>query len=347
MQWPFRLIVIGCLAVTVAITVILSQAERPPVGNIQHGPRGTGLLYVYNPRTMAGLIDANAIPTPSVPEADDQGIKASAAYQNVQVLGDVDAGEFIRLMVNITNWLAPTQGCGACHNLANLADDGLYTKVVARRMLQMVRHINADWTRHVGQTGVTCYTCHRGQLVPANVWFGNPGPQQAAGDAQRPAGKNHPTEIARYSALPLDPFTPFLKGDNDIRVQSTTALRADDQKSIKQAMWTYSLMMNISQSLGVNCDYCHNTRSFADWGGSPPQRVTAWYGIRMVRDLNNAYLGPLHDVFPPGRLGAALGDLPKVNCATCHNGVYKPLFGVSMVPGFPELRGPVVAKARP
>ena len=60
----------------------------------------------------------------------------------------------------------------------------------------------------------------------------------------------------------------------------------------------------------------------------------------MVRDLNNNFLDPLHDVYPVGRLGTALGDAPKVFCATCHNGVYKPLFGVSMVGSFPELRGP-------
>ena len=52
-------------------------------------------------------------------------------------------------------------------------------------------------------------------------------------------------------------------------------------------------MMHMSQSLGVNCTYCHNTRSFASWDASTPQRATAWYGIRMVRDLNNDYLDPL------------------------------------------------------
>ncbi len=96
-------------------------------------------------------------------------------------------------------------------------------------------------------------------------------------------------------------------------------------------------MLIISRALGVNCDYCHSTRAFGDWSQSPPQRVTAWYGIRMVRDLNNNYLDPLKNVFPPTRLGAAMSDSPKVNCATCHNGVYKPLFGVSMARDFPEL----------
>ena len=83
------------------------------------------------------------------PTRGEDGEKAGDVYENVQVLGDVSAGEFTRLMVNITEWVAPEQGCAACHNTENFADDKLYTKVVARRMLQMIRHINADWTKHV------------------------------------------------------------------------------------------------------------------------------------------------------------------------------------------------------
>jgi photosynthetic reaction center cytochrome c subunit len=323
--------------VLIAGIVFLSQAERPPVGGIQRGYRGTSAVYIYNPRTMAGLIDANQVPA-TLPYAGDVGPKASAIYKNVQVLGDVNAGEFTRLMVSMTNWLAPVQGCAACHNTANFSDDTPYTKVVARRMLQMVRHINSDWTAHVAATGVTCYTCHRGQLVPVNIWFNNPGPIQAAGFAQMPAGKNHPNPAAGGAALPLDPFTPFLEETNEVRIQSTTALRDEDHQSIKQAEWTYALMINISEALGVNCNYCHMTRALGDWTQSSPQRVTAWYGIRMVRDLNRTYLDPLKSVFPPNRLGPAFADSPKVTCATCHNGVYKPLFGVSMAQGFPELK---------
>ena len=44
----------------------------------------------------------------------------------------------------------------------------------------------------------------------------------------------------------------------------------------------------------------------------------------MVRDLNKDYLEPLTDVFPANRLGPT-GDVAKVNCATCHQGVDKPL----------------------
>ena len=62
----------------------------------------------------------------------------------------------------------------------------------------------------------------------------------------------------------------------------------------------------------------------------------AWYGIRMVRALNNDYLVPLTSVFPASRLGPT-GDAPKINCTTCHNGVYKPLFGANMIQYYPEL----------
>jgi photosynthetic reaction center cytochrome c subunit len=319
---------------------ILFRSERPSVGTAQLGYRGTGLVNVYNPRTREELVAANQVPH-SVPYGGEVGEKAGEVYENVKVLGDVSAGEFTRLMVNITEWVAPEQGCAACHDTENFAADTLYTKVVARRMLEMTRHINANWTKHVQQTGVTCYTCHRGQLVPPSIWFNDPGPAQAGGYAQAPAGQNHPAAAAALggASLPFDPFTPFLDGDRDVRVQSTTALRVDNRHSIKQAEWTYALMMHMSQALGVNCDYCHNTRAFRDWAQSPPQRTTAWHGIRMVRDLNNNYLGPLQTVLPTNRLGAAGGDPPKANCATCHNGVYKPLFGVSMAQGFPELTG--------
>ncbi|WP_428491276.1 photosynthetic reaction center cytochrome PufC [Rhodopila sp.] len=334
MNFPLRSTLGGF--VLAAAAVILFQTERPPMDSVQRGYRGTAMDQIYNPRIVADQLAANKVPV-SLPRLPDSGPKASAVYKNVKVLGDESVGNFTRLMASITNWVSPAQGCAYCHDVNNMASDGLYTKVVARRMIQMVQNVNANWKSHVAETGVTCYTCHRGQPVPANIWFNNPGPLQAGGMAQSPAGKNHPTAVAGGSSLPFDPFTPFLEGDADIRVESTQALPGTDRSSIKQTDWTYALMMNFSQSLGVNCTFCHETRSFRDWNQSSPQRAVAWYGIRMVRDLNNNYLGPLHGVFPQARLGPE-GDSPKVNCATCHNGVYKPLFGVSMVKDFPELQ---------
>jgi photosynthetic reaction center cytochrome c subunit len=96
------------------------------------------------------------------------------------------------------------------------------------------------------------------------------------------------------------------------------------------------MMTHMSTALGVDCEYCHNMEAPADWSKSTPKRVTAWYGLAMVRGLNTEYLAPLASVFPAHRLGV-LGDTAKVNCATCHQGLFKPLYGVSMAKDYPEL----------
>jgi photosynthetic reaction center cytochrome c subunit len=116
--------------------LLLAGCERPPVVSVQTGYRGTGMEQVYNPRTLAQQASLNAAPAPQ-PAAASDGPKAKEIYQNVQVLGDLSVAEFTRHMTAITQWVAPTQGCGYCHNLQNLADDSKYTKVVARRMIQM------------------------------------------------------------------------------------------------------------------------------------------------------------------------------------------------------------------
>jgi photosynthetic reaction center cytochrome c subunit len=349
MSGPFKsgilygVLIVGATAGTLFTATQLSRMTHPPVVGVQRGFRGTGLFQIYNPEKRQALAVQSEIP-PILAPASADGLKASEVFQNVRVLGNLSVGQLTRLMASMTTWVAPVQGCAYCHNPDNMALDTNYTKVVARRMLQMTQNINGNWKSHVQNTGVTCYTCHGGNPVPKNIWYNNPGPL-AKGLAETQTGMAHPTERIGSSSLPYDPFTPFLEQANNIRVQSTTALPTTNLSSMKQTEWTYALMMMISQSLGVNCDYCHNTRAFSNWAQSTPARVTAWYGIRMVRDLNNNYLDPLNSVFPAYRKGA-LGDSPKIYCATCHQGIYKPLYGVSMLTTFKtELGGPPATTA--
>ncbi|MBU6270518.1 MAG: photosynthetic reaction center cytochrome c subunit [Betaproteobacteria bacterium] len=319
--------------------LLLAGCERPPIVTVQTGYRGTGMEQIYNPRTLATQASLNAAPA-AQPAAASDGPKAKEIYQNVQVLGDLSVAEFTRHMTAITQWVAPTQGCGYCHNLQNLADDSKYTKVVARRMIQMTQHVNADWKKHVGDTGVTCYTCHRGNPVPAQVWFAPKDRRHENSLMGDLAGQNIAAPSVALSSLPFDPFTPYLKDDKPIRVNGDQALRftgaAFNRNTTKQTEHTYALMVHMSESLGVNCTYCHNTRSFQSWSEAPPQRVTAWHGIRMARDLNNAYMEPLTKTFPAERLGPK-GDVAKVACGTCHQGAYKPLYGAKMAKDHPEL----------
>lgn len=329
--------------IAVVASAFLLGCEAPPPEVVQLGYRGVAMEQLYNPRALEASIKENVVPA-SLPSAAPGGPKVSEVYENVQVLSDLSVGDFTRLMVAVTTWVSPQQGCNYCHVPGNWASDDIYTKIVSRRMFEMVQDTNADWKEHVAVqgVGVTCYTCHRGNPVPKYLWVTDPGPKMPSGMV--PTGQNMRASTAAYSSLPYDPFTPFLDQANDIRVTSSTALKSGSKVSIKQAEWTYALMMQISTSLGVNCTYCHNSRQFADWGQSTPQRTTAWYAIRHVRDMNQNYIWPLNDVLPESRKGP-FGDPLKISCMTCHQGVFKPLYGAQMLKDYPELSGPTKAAA--
>ena len=327
-------------AVGLALVAVAGCGERPPIESKQLGYRGTGMEQNVNPRLEAVKVAANRAPAPSDPASPD-GPKASQVYQNVKVLGHLSVAEFSRHMASITQWVSPKEGCTYCHVGENFADDSKYTKIVARRMIQMTQHVNEDWKKHVAGTGVTCYTCHRGNPVPAQVWYQPEDRKYASNSLMGDlAGQNVASRSVGLSSLPFDPYTPYLLEAKPIRVNGTEALKftgaAANNTSTKQAEHTYALMIHMSEGLGVNCTTCHNTRNFQEWTNAPPQRVTAWYGIRMARDLNNAYMVPLTDTFPANRKGVH-GDVAKVNCATCHQGVQKPLYGAAMAKHYPEL----------
>ena len=324
------------VAIALGALVLSGCWERPPVEAEQQGYRGVGTEEVKNPRTERKLAKLNQVP--EVPyEPDLEGPRASEVYENVQVLGHLSEDQFNRLMLSITEWVSPEAGCAYCHNEENLADDSVYTKVVTRRMLQMNWHINEQWKDHVGDTGVTCYTCHRGNPVPQYVWAADPGPRAARGAVGYRNQQNIAARDVGLTSMPYDPFSPFLKDAEPIRVATGNALPdGSNPVDIQQTEWTYSLMVHMSEALGENCTACHNSRAFRNWDQSHPKRITAWHGIRMVRDINNDYIESLNPVFPDNRKGP-LGDVLKANCATCHQGVGKPLYGVPMLNDYPEL----------
>lgn len=320
------------------VALLLAGCELPPPEVKQVGYRGAAMELVYNPALLAELAAKNQLPpelerleaAPDTPLAKD-------VYQNVQVLTDLNIVEFTHQMTAQANWIAPEEQCAYCHNLENFASDEKYTKVVARRMIAMTRDVNVNWQVHVKQTGVTCYTCHRGKAVPDFKWFAPADPRHPGGMLGNRAGQNAPAMSVLLASLPYDPFTPFLLEDQSIKVKSATALpNGANPADIMGTERVYGLMMVLSGSLGVNCTFCHNSQHFGSWDTSPPQRVNAWYGIRMVRHLNNDYLVPLTGSFPAERLGPK-GDVGKIYCATCHQGVNKPLNGVSMLGNHPEL----------
>ena len=283
--------------------------------SVQVGYRGTAMEQNYDRAKVTASFKQVRIPDPLPPAGESP--PGPLPWKNVQVLNDISVGEFNRTMVAMSTWVAGTGNCAYCHNLANMASDTLpngkplYTKLVARRMLQMTRQINGQYSQHVKNTGVTCYTCHLGKPLPNGLWF--------------------------YSSQ-TDYLRHYLDRDGARVITQQVAPSNANRSSVKQTEWTYSLMISQSKSLGVNCTYCHNSRQFASWKEAPPARVTAYHGILMLRDVNQSYLAPLQPVYPAVRLGQ-LGDAPKAQCVTCHNGNYKPLYGAQMVKHYPALWG--------
>jgi photosynthetic reaction center cytochrome c subunit len=291
-----------------------------------------------------------ALPPPSAYALTTrEGQKAREIYPDLKVLGDLSVEEFGLLMANITAWVVPAdapaaeQGCNYCHNPENMASYEKYTKTVSLNMLKMTQNINVNWQSHVKQTGVTCYTCHRGKAVPEYSWSIKPQPI-AAGQVGYRFGQNEPSRTVGYTSLPNDPNGTFFLNPHEVRVNSKTIHPTDlNTANVKDAEVTYGLMMRISGALGVNCTFCHNTQNFGEWSHSRVQKQSAWYGIRMVRQSNADYIEPLAPVIPAvgwdgkARLGPQ-GDPLKVNCQTCHQGYSKPLGGVSMLADNPALR---------
>ena len=328
----------GTAAALIATALIFTPGwNLSRVHTNQTGYRGLSMGEMSTAKSEKLLKFANALPD-AIDPAEAGGKKATEVYKNVQVLTDLSAAQFDRVMLGFAAWVGGENGCNTCHNPDNLADDSPYQKKVARTMIQMNRHINKDWQSHVLTTGVTCYTCHRGQPVPKGVWYTDPAPK-GMGAATNNGNKGHPNAVNGYTAMNTDPFSGILDGKDPVRVVPAKALPTGDfGATIFDTEKTYSLMMAISGGLGVNCTYCHNSRQFRSWDEGSPLRVKAWQGINMVRELNATYLAPIKADLPANRLGPT-GDGPKLYCLTCHQGAPKPLLGAKMAKDWTELGG--------
>lgn len=85
-----------------------------------------------------------------------------SAFKNVQVLNQGTIPETMQSFVQALG-LLDKGTCSYCH-VEDRSSDEKRAKVVARRMVTMVRAINGTFPD--GQQHVTCYTCHRGSTTP-------------------------------------------------------------------------------------------------------------------------------------------------------------------------------------
>ena len=84
---------------------------------------------------------------------------------NLKVL-KVTSGSEIRPIMMAFNAALGVK-CFYCHVQGNFASDENPKKEVARHMIEMSQKINSGFPD--GKMHVTCYTCHRGDEVPATM----------------------------------------------------------------------------------------------------------------------------------------------------------------------------------
>jgi len=309
----------------------------------QTGPRGTGmsvatfksnladredsLLHEKDP-TIAAYESARPIP----PEEGEP--LAGEVYENAPPeLAGLTQRNYDRLVAAMRQWTGIPD---------LLEDPENYQTIVARRMIQMTQNLNENWSGHVLQiqAGVNCYTCHRGQPVPSNIWF-RVAPQLEAMEGWG-AVQNFATVQTVSTSLPHDALEKYLLDGEAINVHDLEPRVPSNPSDPGDRTWqhterTYSLMNYFSNALGVNCVFCHNSRAFYDPAQVTPQWALATLAIQMVLEMNNDYLVPLRDTYPENRLGPFHADAPKAACKTCHKGYNRPLNGADMISDWPEL----------
>jgi photosynthetic reaction center cytochrome c subunit len=306
--------------------------------SLQTGPRGTGMsvpefkldLAKPDPSIESFLASTSA---PVVPQGGEQ--TAGEARENVPPgLEGLTVENYDRLLAAMRVWTG-------IPDLFESPDN--YQTAVGHVMIGMTQNLNEEWSGHVNankEVGVTCYTCHRGQPVPSDIWFKiSPVNESVEGWS---ANQNRVTVQSQYTSLPSDALEKYLLDGESIKVHDLESRVAgvpgtDGYPGIQQAERTYSLMNYVANSLGVNCVFCHNSRAFYDGAQVAPQWGTEILGIEMVLELNNTYLVPLEGLLPENRLGPVYGDPPKAACKTCHKGYQQPLQGTNVIGDWPEL----------
>lgn len=223
-----------------------------------------------------------------------EGVQAGQEYvaqfpepQNVQILtGMTTAQIWVYMQQYVSGALGV--GCQYCHDINNFAADPYPQKVAARLMMVMVNDVNTNFIVDLPEwqgNYVQCATCHVGEAVGKPTW----GPDFE--NSRQPIEVNvsvidgttgatiidpaeKPEELQGLVPLkeailwktynyqvwkPFDPAVPdsgrgtlaLTYDDGDIRGPS------QDQVNISQGAMNY-----MAQSMGVSCNYCHNSRNF-------------------------------------------------------------------------------------
>ena len=211
--------------------------------------------------------------------------------QNAQVLTGMTTSEIWGFM---TAYVAGglQVDCTYCHNINNFAADGAEIgddtvaarKDNARLHLQMVADLNQNWLTQLNNiegkqpsgAQIICATCHLAEPLPV-AWPEN---LHALPDDYR---------------LPLDNLDVLLvTGNLDV--------------SLDAVQYNQHTMYHISESLGVGCTHCHNSRYFPSW--EQPAKYYALTMLQMSQHIRDTYQESMNGQEP--------------SCYLCHRNQVRP-----------------------
>lgn len=334
---------VGSAAAIVAIIAVFDNPYRTT--DFQTGPRGIGM-------EVSKFVKDNPQYDPyeetyvafDRPEAQEGEPTAAEAYgETVIAFGDLPQSSFDRLQEAMSAWV------GTDIVLYDNGEVDETTLAITENCVEATQYLNDDWDTHnlaSDGVGVNCYTCHRGQPLPPGAWFKagvvNSAASGWAGVQNRllvydHAGTSdfvHKYTASEYTSLPVDYNEKFLLDGESIKVHDLES-RVDQQPgdpTWQDAERTFALMNHQSNSLDMNCVYCHNSRAFYDPTQVTPQWSITTLAQQMTIDINQVFYEPRSELL--GRESA------KVNCMTCHMEVVRPLNGKNMVAEWPELAAP-------
>jgi photosynthetic reaction center cytochrome c subunit len=285
-----------------------------PTWVVVTGALGLILLIVFGTQIVASFVTRTVVETAAAQElppsvylnyyADGSYISAEsnaaiAAYiaefpqpQNVKVLTGMSTAEIWTFMTSYVSG-GLQQDCTYCHNISNFAAEGaeIGDDVVAERKatavihLEMVADLNQNWLTQLAAienkqpsgAQIICATCHLGEPIPV-FWPDN------------------------LHALPNDFRLPL----DDLDVLLVTGKSGEvSLDAVQQNQYT---MTHITNSLGVGCTHCHNSRYFPEW--NQPAKYYALTMLEMNQHILNAYSESMNDQEP--------------SCYSCHFNQVRP-----------------------
>lgn len=308
-----------------------NKTRKPnPTWVILTGAAGLLLLIVFGTQVVASFVTKTIVETAAAQElppsvfvnyfADGSYVSAEsnaaiAAYiaqypepQNVKVLTGMTTAEIWTFM---TSYVAGglQVDCTYCHNLNNFAAEGAEVgdDVVAERKatavihLEMVADLNQNWLTQLADVDnkqpsgvqIICATCHMGDPLPV-AWPDNP--------------HGLPDDFR----LPLDNLDVLLVTGKSGEV------------SLDMVQYNQHTMYHFTNSLGVGCTHCHNSRYFPEW--NQPAKYYALTMLEMNQHILNTYSESMNDQEP--------------SCYLCHYNQVRPPGAVESAARLPAVLVP-------